>query len=231
LRESVYSLIYKTDVMKFLILLSLTTLSFSCANPIKKAVNKAKYEAYEMVGMEKRDLFKKEVANVKEEQEETGEAFKDALTKLKEIYLFDGGDLEKAHGKLNSSYEEAKEKSKNVSGRITQLDTVAQDLFTEWQNEIQEISSADLKSKSRDRLAETRQKYNQLHKQLKTSEAKIAPVLSKLKDQVLYMKHNLNAKAIGGLKTESAKIQNDIEKLMNEMKESNAKAESLMREL
>lgn len=203
-------------------------LSFACANPIKKAVNKAKYEAYEMVGIEKRDLFKKEVSKVREEQEETGEAFKDALTKLKEIYDFDGGDLEKAHGQLNSSYEEAQEKSKGVTGRITQLNTVAQDLFSEWENEIQEMSSAELKLKSRSKLSETKQKYGVLHKQLKKSEAKIAPVLGKLKDQVLFMKHNLNAKAIGGLKTESTKIQNDIEVLMNEMKESNKKAESLM---
>ena len=217
--------------MKTSLLLLLLPLTFSCANPIKKAVNKAKYSAYEMVGVEKRDLFKKEVSHVKEEQEETGEAFKDALTKLKEIYSFDGGDLEKAHGQLNSSYEDAKEKSAGVSARITKLNTVAQDLFTEWEGEIEQMSSADLKAKSRSKLGETKHKYGQLHKQLKTSEAKIAPVLGKLKDQVLFMKHNLNAKAIGGLKTESTRIQSDIEVLMNEMKESNQKAERLMETL
>ena len=34
-----------------------------------KAVDKAKYRAWETVGIEKRDLFKREVGNVKEEQE------------------------------------------------------------------------------------------------------------------------------------------------------------------
>lgn len=217
--------------MKNLLTISLLFISFSCANPIKKAVNKAKYSAYEMVGVEKRDLFKKEVSNVKDDQEETGESFKDALKKLKEIYAFDGGDLEDKHEDLNESYINAKEKSQNVKNRIEKLNTVATDLFAEWEGEILEISSSDLQKQSREKLVETKKKYNQLYKQLKASESKVAPVLTKLKDQVLFLKHNLNAKAIAGLKVESGKIQSEIKGLIDEMNESNRKAEEFIKTL
>ncbi len=217
--------------MKNLLFVSVLFMSFSCANPIKKAVNEAKYNAYEMAGIEKRDLFKREITRIKEDQEETTEAFKDALTKLKEIYAFDGGDLEREHDKLNASYENALTKSEGIKDRISRLDTVAGDLFVEWEGEIEEISSMELKSQSRKKLQSTRSRYSGLYKQLKSSEKKLSSPLARLKDQVLYLKHNLNARAISGLKVEGTKIQADIKALMREMDESNRQAEAFIKTL
>jgi hypothetical protein len=214
----------------FFLLFSLGVL-VSCANPIKKAVTDAKYSALEMVGLEKRDLFKREVSGVREDQEDTGEAFKDALTKLKEVYSFDGGNLEKQYSKLNSSYENAQEEAADVTRRIASLDKVAQDLFIEWRAEIKEIQSGSLRSKSSSQLSETKERYQALHTQLKKSEAKMAPVLTRLKDQVLFLKHNLNAKAVAGLKNESQKIETDIQKLITDIEKSNKEAEEFIKTL
>lgn len=203
----------------------------SCANKVKKAIDTAQYSAWEVVGVEKRDLFKRKVSNVKDDQEETGEAFKDALTKLKEVYAFDGGNLEREYNKLNDSYTDAKDESVKVSASIKKLDEVAQDLFVEWEGEIKEIQTSDLRRKSSDQLSETKTKYKTLHQHLKTSEKKMAPVLAKLKDQVLFLKHNLNARAIGGLKTEGDKIETDIENLLNEMDKSTKEAEAFIETL
>lgn len=209
----------------------LLTLSTSCANPIKKYANKAKYSAYETIGLEKRDLFKREVANVKEEQEDTGEAFKDALTQLKEIYEFDGGNLEKQHGKLKSSLDDANEEAAELRSRITKVDQVANDLFEEWNEEIQQIKTSDYRRRSKEQLSETKKRYRDLEAQLRKSERKMEPVLAKLNDQVLFLKHNLNAKAIGGLKAESGKIQADIKALIEEVNESTRQADELIKTL
>jgi predicted nucleic acid-binding Zn-ribbon protein len=212
-------------------LLILLTLTTSCANPITKAVDKAKYSAYEAVGMEKRDIFKREVANVKEDQQETGEAFKDALTQLKEIYNFDGGNLEKQHGKLKASLDDAKDESADLSKRIDKMDKVANDLFAEWQTEIAEIKTSELQERSSKQLRATKSKYQTLEAQLRSAEKKMAPVLAKLNDQVLFLKHNLNAEAIGGLKIESGKIQADIKSLIKEVDESTRQADALIKTL
>lgn len=209
-------------------LIGFLTLS-SCANRIDKAVRSAKYSAWEMVGVEKRDLFKREVSNIKEDQEETGESFKDALTQLQEIYAFDGGNIERQYKKLNSSYEDSQEKATEVSASIIQLDKVANDLFVEWEKEIEEISSKDLRKNSKTQLSATRSRYKKLHAQLKKSESKMAPVLTKLKDQSLYLKHNLNAKAIAGLKAESGKIESDIDSLIKEMNVSINEADEFIK--
>jgi ElaB/YqjD/DUF883 family membrane-anchored ribosome-binding protein len=214
--------------MKRAALLSLLVGSLSvlgCQSMVDKAKNEVKYSAYEMVGVEKRDLFKKDVKKVQSSQEDTGEAFKDALEKLQKIYAFDGGNLERQYRSLNSSYEDAQEEVTSVHERVKTLETTAEDLFKEWEGEIKEISAADLRTKSSATLRETRQRYNEFHASLKKSQNRMDPVLRKLRDHVLYLKHNLNAKAIAGLKVESSKIQNDIESLIKDMNSSIAQAE------
>lgn len=205
--------------------------TLGCQSMIDKAKKEAKYSAYEMIGVEKRDLFKKEVKKVQSGQEDTGEAFKDALEKLQKIYAFDGGNLERQYRSLNSSYEEAQEEATTVRSRIKTLETTAEDLFKEWETEIKEISATDLKSKSSETLRQTRRRYNEFHASLKKSEARMDPVLRRLKDHVLYLKHNLNAKAIAGLKGESGKIQNDIENLIKDMEISISQAKDFAKSL
>lgn len=48
----------------------------------------------------------------------------------------------------------------------------------------------------------------------------IEPVLIQMKDYVLYLKHNLNAQAIGSLKDETLQIEKDISDLINQMNRS-----------
>lgn len=214
--------------MKPHVLLALTVTCYSlvgCQSMIQKAKNEAKYSAYEMVGVEKRDLFKKDVKKVKNSQEDAGEAFEDALEKLQKIYAVDGGNLEKQYKSLNSSFEDSKEEVEAVHERVKTLETTAENLFEEWQEEISDMSSADLRTKSSARLKETRERYKVFHASLKSSEARMDPVLKKLSDHVLYLKHNLNSKAIAGLKVESNKIQNDIESLIKDMNKSISQAE------
>lgn len=206
-------------------------LSISCANPVSNAVNKVKYSAWETVGVEKRDLFKSQIENVKDDQEETQESFKDALTKLKEVYSFDGGNLEREYNKLSGSYERALSDADSVKKSIDKLNTIANDLFAEWREEIKTISTASFREKSRDQLDETKRKYTQLHRNLVASEKKIGPVLDKLKDQVLYLKHNLNAQAISGLKAEGVRIESDIQKLMRDMEASSKEADEFIKTL
>lgn len=216
--------------MKTIILIIImSTGLFSCISSIKDAVKETKYSAYELIGMEKRDLFKRQVKEANSDQKETSESFANALEKLKSIYGFDGGELERKYHSLENSYQSAERKTGEVHRSIAQVETVAKDLFTEWAAEIKQMQSENLKASSRARLSETQKKYNNFYTNLKSSEKKIDPVLAKLKDQVIYLKHNLNAQAITGLKKESVKIQSDIESLMTEMNNSMKSADEFIK--
>jgi ElaB/YqjD/DUF883 family membrane-anchored ribosome-binding protein len=210
--------------------LSLTVLGMPLVGCASKARD-VMYSAYEKVGIEKRDLLKKRIATARDDQKEAGESFGDALEKLRAVYNVDGGELAKRYDKLKSSYDEAESDAKDVRNSIEKVETVAGDLFKEWEKEDAEMQSADLRAKSQKQLAETRRRYQDMLASLKQAESRMQPVLSAFKDQVLFMKHNLNAQAIASLKGESLNIEKNINQLIDRMNQSIKEADSFIAQL
>jgi chromosome segregation ATPase len=189
------------------------------------------YAAYEKFGVYKRDLLKKRVVEARDGQKETQEQFKDALTRLKEITKFEGGELENRYTSLKSEYDDCESKAESVRKRIRAVETVAGDLFEEWAKEIGQIGTPTLRESSRQQLEATRQRYEDLHRALKSAEQSMTPVLSQFRDYVLFLKHNLNAQAIASLKGETTNIQDEISRLIEQMNRSIARADEFVRTL
>jgi hypothetical protein len=207
--------------------LALFTVAVVCLTGCRSAY----YSAWEKFGKHKRDLLKDNVEKVRDDQEQAAEQFKDALTRLKELYGFQGGDLEKIYNRLNSDYERSNQQAETVRGRIRNVEQIAADLFKEWETEMTSIQSPTLRASSREKLVETKQKYHSLHSAMKRAERSMEPVLAQFKDQVLYLKHNLNAQAIGALKGEVGSIETDIGKLIKEMNSAIAEADAFIKTL
>jgi len=191
----------------------------------------AYYSAWEAVGREKRDLLRSNVEAVQHEQQEAADEFESALDRLRALYDVDAPDLERAYDKLKGDLEDAQGAAADVRDRIDRIENVASDLFVEWEGELAEISSADLRAKSRRRLEETRTRFESLSTSLRAAESSMQPVLTQLNDSVLYLKHNLNAAAIGDLSAEVEDIEADIETLIANMRASIAEAETFLGDL
>jgi len=182
-------------------------------------------------GYEKRELFKKSVTALQSQQQDAQKEFKDALTRLKELYGFKGGELESVYGKVKSSYESCEDEAKAVHSRIENMEDLAQSMFSEWEKEIQQYTNPNLAAASREQLRVTKDRYAQLSQTVRAAESAMQPVLSQLKDNVLFLKHNLNASAIGSLQGESASIQKQIEELLTRMNTSIAESDSFIKTL
>jgi hypothetical protein len=189
------------------------------------------YSTYEKFGVYKRDLLKKRVIAARDEQKAAGDQFKDALTRLRELYGSQNTDLEKTYDKLKSEHDDATSRAEAVRKRIRDMETVASDLFAEWEKEIDQISSSEMRSSSREQLRQTKLRYEDMHSALKRAEKSMDPVLVKLRDHVLYLKHNLNAQAIASLKGESVSIQNDITRLIEDMNRSIQQADAFVKQM
>jgi uncharacterized protein YukE len=189
------------------------------------------YSTMEKFGVYKRDLLRKRVVAARDDQKAASQQFKDAMTRLKELYGFQGGDLEKTYDALKKEYDRSAAKADDVHKRIRDVETVAEDLFKEWEGEIKQISSETLRANSRKQLQETRRRYDDLHAALKQAEKSMDPVLTAFRDHVLYLKHNLNAQAIASLKGEATNIQTDITKLINEMNVAIAHADEFIKQM
>ncbi|MCP3874649.1 MAG: DUF2959 domain-containing protein [Desulfobacteraceae bacterium] len=189
---------------------------------------KTYYAAMEKIGKEKRHILVDNVEDVQESQTKAQEEFKDALTRIKELYAFDGGELETFYDQLKDSYEDCDSRANQIEKRINDVEQVAKDLFIEWEAEIGQINDAKLKSSSKKSLRDAKIKYQKLEKVMNKSTKGMYPVLTKLKDYVLYLKHNLNAKAVGSLSSEVVSIEKDVGKLINDMNVSIKEAESFI---
>jgi gas vesicle protein len=189
------------------------------------------YSAWEKLGKEKRHLLRDQVEKAQEDQQEASEQFKDVLTRIKTLYGFEGGALEDAYEKLKADYEESETRAGAVRERIARVEEIAEDLFKEWEEELKEISDRGLRSKSAQSLKTTKERYGRLHGAMKRAESSMAPVLKRLKDHVLFLKHNLNAQAIGALKKEIGEIEVDVAALIRDMGKSIEEADQFLKAL
>jgi F0F1-type ATP synthase membrane subunit b/b' len=195
------------------------------------ACNTVYYAAWEKLGYEKRDLLKSSVKAARGEQKEAGEEFQDALTQLQKLTGYRGGNLESAYNRFKGEYEDCEAQATAVRNEIREVDTVARDLFREWEREIRQYESASLAADSRRKLADTRSRFEQLSSSLHAAESTMEPVLRQFRDQVLYLKHNLNAAAVGSLRGKADTIQGDIQRLLAQMNRSIAEADRFIQTL
>lgn len=177
-------------------------------------------EGLEKVGIPKRDVMVYRVEKARDTQQETKEQFKSALEQFTAATQFSGGDLEDTYKRLNDAYEASVSKADEVKSRIADIENVSDALFTEWKQEITEYSNASMKQNSQKKLDATQAHYQQFIRSMKQAEAKIQPILTVFHDQVMYLKHNLNARAIASLKGELGNIQSDVSNLIASMEKS-----------
>lgn len=195
--------------MRKILLIAVALTLFGCQS--------AYYAAWEKVGVEKRDILVDRVEDAKDSQEEAQEKFASALDEFSQLINFDGGELQDIYEDLNSQFEASKGAAANVKNRINKVESVAEALFEEWQDELEKYSNANLKRDSQKQLRDTQQRYETLITTMRRAESKMEPVLTALQDNVLYLKHNLNASAVGALQGEFNVIKRDIDLLIKEM--------------
>lgn len=178
------------------------------------------YGTMEKFGYAKRDILVERVGEGRDAQNAAKEQFQTALEAFRQVASFEGGDLEAVYNKLKHEYDTSSSRVQTVNDRIASIETVANDLFREWSTEIDQISSADLKAKSQQKLHDTQSRYDQLIGAMKSAAGKMDPVLVSFKDRVLYLKHNLNASAITSLQSDLKTIESDVGELMRDMEQS-----------
>ena len=185
----------------------------------------AYYRALETFGVEKRDILTNRVEEARESQVAAKEQFTDALEQYRALIDIDGGDLEDTYDDLNRAFERSESRAETVSNRIDSIENVAEDLFDEWEDEIGQYSDRSLRRQSERLLQETQRDYGRMLAAMRRAESTMAPVLTLFQDQVLFLRHNLNARAIGALETELADIEVATRSAIAEMEESIAQAE------
>jgi len=191
----------------------------------------AYYSAMEQFGVHKRDILVDRVEEARDSQEEAKEQFSSALEQFSSLLNFDGGDLQSTYETLEAEFEESESRADDVSSHIRAVESVSEDLFREWGAELDLYTNQDLRRSSETTLRETRVRYQQLISAMHSAEAKMTPVINAFRDQVLFLKHNLNSRAIASLRSELVTIEGDISSLISDMEASIAQSNQFLTDM
>jgi vacuolar-type H+-ATPase subunit D/Vma8 len=189
---------------------------------------KAYYSTMEAFGKHKRDILVDRVTDARDAQNEAKEQFASALEEFTAVLNVPDSNLRKQYDTLKKAYDASAAKSEAVSSRISDVKKVAVALFKEWESELDQYSSENLRRSSEQKLRQTRGQYDQLIAAMERAESRIQPVLTALNDQVLYLKHNLNAQAIASLQNELVTVETDVASLIREMEKAIAEADAFI---
>lgn len=187
--------------------------------------------AMEKIGYAKRDILSSRVKAARDAQEEAKQEIQSALEEFGKVVHFSGGDLEATYKKLSSELDASEDQAEAVRKRIADVESVGDALFSEWKSELDQYSSKDLRRKSEQKYNQTKARYGEMLNAMKKAEQRIDPVLRPLRDQVLYLKHNLNARALSSLKGELVKVDAQVTQLVKDMNRSIAEADKFIQGL
>lgn len=191
----------------------------------------ASYNIQERFGIEKRDILVDRVGDVSKAQAEAKEEFTDALEAFRAIVNVPPSELENLYDDLSAAYKRSESEAEDVRSRVASVKRVSQDLFKEWEGELGDYSDPGLRRLSETQLRDTEARYGILADRMDAASASMDPVLSVFSDRVLYLKHNLNARAITALYAQTPQLESDVERLIVEMERSIAEANAFIAEM
>ena len=189
------------------------------------------YKTMKRFGMEKRDILIDRVRDARKAQTEAKAEFQTALERFKSVIEVESSTLEKKYETLSRELERSEDKARRVRDRIKAVRDVSDDLFKEWQKELGKYADRSLRAESERDLRETKRRADGLIASMARAEARIAPVLKPLQDRVLFLKHNLNARAIGALGNELGTMRGNVDWLIGDLEAAIKDADTFIKEM
>jgi ElaB/YqjD/DUF883 family membrane-anchored ribosome-binding protein len=191
----------------------------------------AYFAAMEKVGYAKREILASRVKSASEAQQAAKQEIVSALEQFSRTVNYQGGELETQYKRLAGKLDDSEAAAERVRSRIGDVEDVGDALFREWRQELDKYASPDLRRRSEQQLRATQARYRQMLTAMRQAEARMEPALRPLRDQVLFMKHNLNARAVGALKGEVVRVDAEVDRLVADINRAVSEADRFVKSL
>lgn len=178
------------------------------------------YSALEKVGVHKRDILIDKVEEARDAQTDTRDKLVSAYDELSSLIGYDGGQLDAQYTKLNKAVERSAGARDRLDDRLQAIDRVSKDLFGEWEEELKLYQSATLKADQTTKFKAAKTQYAAMRARMQTARDRVDPVMSVLNDNVLFLKHSLNAQALAALKGQAASLKTRVDALIRDMQKA-----------
>jgi sugar-specific transcriptional regulator TrmB len=182
----------------------------------------------EMLGIQKRDMMISEVKDARHALEEVKFQFQSAMDIFKTVLNSKEGKLEEKYRTLKSENEKTEKKAGDIQKSIDSVTRVAESMFAEWEAELDQYHSENLRSGSELRMQEAKVQNNTFINSIALANMNAAPVLATFSDLVLFSRHNLNSETAEALTVELDAAAEKVSSLSQEIDAAIDEADALV---
>lgn len=186
------------------------------------------YGTMEKLGIPKREILVDRVEEARGAQQAAKEQFASALHEFLAVTKVPASELQATYDRVKAEFDDCEKRAKEVRDRIDAIQNVADALFIEWSDELGQYNNPALRDQSARQLEITKRRYAELRRVMDQAAARMDPVLTTFRDNVLFLKHNLNARAIASLDSTTRTLQGDINRLVADMEKSIKEADAFI---
>ncbi len=154
----------------------------------------------EKFGYEKREILHERIEAAGESIIVFEQRLKETFAVYSEAIHQEGGDLLSIQKRFSNFYDSTEDASSDLASRIDKIQSVANPMFEQWSDETGEIMDSELRLKSRANNTQALVRYNELLRSMRAVQAKTDPLLTRLRDHVLFMKLNVHPNAYASLR-------------------------------
>jgi len=186
--------------------------------------------AYKASGQYKRELLLNRIEKARQCHDQAREQFEVVLANYTSIIDGKGGDIRTKYNKLNRECKRAESIDEDMSKRIKEVEKVGKPLFRDWEDELNQYQDEQLRRTSEEQLDLTRSKYLKCIHSIKACQAKVKDVIALINDQILFLSHNLNSKALTTFKKDTSYLKDEISGLVKQMQNAVKETETFIDE-
>jgi Protein of unknown function (DUF2959) len=129
------------------------------------------------------------------------------------VLAADTKDRQGAYKKLQKEMTNTEKKRAEIATRSNDMNAQADTVFKNWEGSMSGISNPDLRKRSEERLAHTKERYAGISASGREAADLYGPFMKSLQDQVTYLGSDLNASATASLAPEAAKLKAQADEL------------------
>ena len=125
-----------------------------------------------------------------------------------------------AYKQLQKSLKKSEKSAAAVGEQAEKMDLAASEYFASWEASLSEFTSDEMRARSEERMKETRQRYDGILQAGREAGDAFRPFVTLLKDQIVFLGHDLNPAAIEDLQDEAEKLNSQAEEVFSKVDET-----------
>ena len=174
-----------------------------------------------------KDFYEK-IDEAENELEETRKRFQKASARYERMLSAKSNQRKDRYEDFVDQTKECEDKREKLDERLEEMDKQAKKFFDAWRKSSKKIGDNGLRSRSHERLEASRVRYERLSDSYRGVMEHYTPLTKAMRDQIVYLSHELNAESTASLSEDAAKIQARVEGFLHLVDESRHLASDYM---